>query len=165
MKQDVFKVFFELYFDPLRSFIYYHCGDTDLATDIAQEVFIKVWEKQFDIQDPKIKGLLFKMAREMYISKYRRNKVARKYLESIRFNYEETYPVDTQIEFDELQQRYENALAKLPVTQREVFLMSRNEKLKYSEIAERLGISVKAVEKRMSAALAYLRNVLNFNNE
>ena len=165
MKQKEFKDFFEINFDPLRSFIYYLCGDTDLATDIAQEVFIRVWEKQFDIQNPKIKGLLFKMAREMFISRYRRNKVAKKYIDSIRFNYEETFTVDSDIEYDELRQRYENALFKLPVTQREVFLMSRDEKLKYSEIAERLGISVKAVEKRMSAALAYLRNVLNFNNE
>ena len=161
MKQKEFKDFFEINFDPLRSFIYYHCGDTDLATDIAQEVFVRVWEKQFDIQNPKIKGLLFKMAREMYISRYRRDKVAKKYIDSIKFNYEETLAVDTNIEYDELRQRYEEALFKLPATQREVFLMSRNEKLKYSEIAERLEISVKAVEKRMSAALAYLRNVLN----
>jgi RNA polymerase sigma-70 factor (ECF subfamily) len=43
--------------------------------------------------------------------------------------------------------------------------MSRNEQLKYSEIAERLEISVKAVEKRMTGALTYLRKVLDINEK
>lgn len=48
----------------------------------------------------------------------------------------------------------------MPEGQRVVFLMSRNEDLKYHEIAECLNISVKAVEKRMSAALQFLRTEL-----
>ena len=148
-----------MYFDPVRSYIYYRCGDGDLATDIAQEVFIRVWEKEFDLSDPRIKGLLFKMARESFISMYRRKELEKKYNERVNFEYEEL-PADNEIDYTELKERYEKALAKLPVTQREVFLMSRNEELRYAEIAERIGISVKAVEKRMSAALAYLREAL-----
>lgn len=148
-----------MHFDAVRSYIYYRCSDTDLATDIAQEVFVKVWEKKFDIGDKRIIGLLFKMAREMFISKYRRQEVERRYTESIRFEYNEV-PADGEINYTELVMRYETALANLPETQREVFLMSRNEDLKYSEIAERLSISVKAVEKRMSGALSHLRKVL-----
>jgi RNA polymerase sigma-70 factor (ECF subfamily) len=60
----------------------------------------------------------------------------------------------------QLKLKYETALSRLPEKQRTVFLMSRNEELKYAEIAERLDISVKTVEKRMSAVLAYLRKVL-----
>jgi RNA polymerase sigma-70 factor (family 1) len=160
LRRDEFKDFFEIYFDPVRSYIYYKCGDADLATDVAQDVFVTVWGKQFDIHDSRIKGLLFKMAKEMFISRYRRIIVERRYVESIRFDYEEL-PADTNLEYNEMKVRYEVALAKLPTTQREVFLMSRNEQLKYSEIAERLEISVKAVEKRMSGALAQLRKVLD----
>lgn len=149
-----------MYFDPVRSYIYYRCGDTELATDIAQEVFVRIWEKKFDITDKRIKGLLYKMAREMFISKYRRQELERKYSESIRFDYQEL-PADGELDYTELLSRYETALAELPESQREVFLMNRNEELKYSEIAERLGLSVKAVEKRMSGALAYLRKVLD----
>lgn len=160
MKREEFKRFFEMYFDPVRSYIYYRCSDVDLATDIAQEVFVRVWEKKFDIADKRIKGLLFKMAREMYISKYRRQELERRYLESVRFEYEDM-PADGEMDYLELVKRYETALGALPENQREVFLMNRNEELKYSEIAERLNISVKAVEKRMSGALAYLRKVLD----
>jgi RNA polymerase sigma-70 factor (family 1) len=162
LRQDEFKDFFEIYFDPVRSYIYYNCGDTDLATDIAQDVFVNVWEKKFDLHDKRIKGLLYKMAKEMYITRYRRIMVERRYIESIRFDYE-GLPADADIKYSEMKERYEAALAKLPATQREVFLMSRNEQLKYSEIAERLELSVKAVEKRMTGALAYLRKVLDIN--
>jgi RNA polymerase sigma-70 factor (ECF subfamily) len=48
----------------------------------------------------------------------------------------------------------------MPEKQRTAFLMSREESLKYSEIAERLNISVKAVEKRMNGALELLRKEL-----
>lgn len=161
MKKSDFKIFFEKYFDSIRSYLYYHCGDSDLSTDLAQDVFIKVWEKKFDIENEKIKGLLYKIAKELLISRYRRKLVEQKYLEKIRFEYQEQTPEDISIEYEELRSKYETALARLPAGQREVFLMSRNENLKYSEIAERLNLSIKAVEKRMSGALAYLRNALN----
>lgn len=160
MEKEGFKKFFEVYFDQVRNYLYYNCGDKELSTDIAQEVFLKVWEKKFDIRDERIKGLLYKMAKEMFISRYRRSMIEKKYLESLKFDYEESF-TDSGLELRELSERYETALAHLPDTQREVFLMSRNEEMKYSEIAERLRISVKAVEKRMTQALANLRKSLN----
>ena len=65
-----------------------------------------------------------------------------------------------ELAFEELSSSYANTLEKMPEGQRVVFLMSRNEDLKYHEIAECLNISVKAVEKRMSAALQFLRTEL-----
>ncbi|WP_367328868.1 sigma-70 family RNA polymerase sigma factor, partial [Lentimicrobium sp.] len=60
----------------------------------------------------------------------------------------------------ELHYRIENALAELPEKCREVFLLNRNEQLRYREIAEKLGISLKTVETRMSKALNHLRKRL-----
>ena len=42
-----------------------------------------------------------------------------------------------------------------------MFLMSRIDKMKYKEIAEALGLSVKAIEKRMHLALKTLRKISN----
>lgn len=161
MTQEEFKGLFDKYFDSIRSYIYYRCGDTEMATDIAQDVFMQVWEKQFDIQGGKIKGLLYKMSGELFISRYRRKEIERKYMSSIELDYLEESP-EEQVQLKELTAKYENALAALPENQRIVFLMSRNEGLKYNEIAERLNISVKAVEKRMNKALSYLRQVLEY---
>ena len=62
--------------------------------------------------------------------------------------------------FEQLKGDYDKALKKLPEKQRTVFLLSRVENLKYSEIADMLDISVKAVEKRMNLALNHLRTFL-----
>lgn len=161
MTQEEFKGLFDKYFDSIRSYIYYRCGDTELATDIAQEVFMQVWEKQFEIQEGKIKSLLYKMSGDLFISRYRRKELEHRYLNSIELDYLEESP-EEQAQLKELTTKYENSLAALPVNQRVVFLMSRNEGLKYNEIAERLKISVKAVEKRMNKALSYLREALEY---
>ena len=61
------------------------------------------------------------------------------------------------MEEQEFMVKLKKAIADLPDKQREVFLLSRIDKKKYSEISEMLGISIKAVEKRMSQALVILR--------
>ena len=65
-----------------------------------------------------------------------------------------------QLEYEELHGQYLNALSVMNERQREVFLMNRSEEMTYKEIAERLDLSVKAVEKRMSQALGFLRERL-----
>ncbi|HDZ40266.1 MAG TPA: RNA polymerase sigma-70 factor [Bacteroidetes bacterium] len=161
MTREEFKGLFDKYFDSIRSYIYYRCSDTELATDIAQEVFMQVWEKQFEIRNGKIKSLIYKMAGDLFISRYRRMELEQRYMNSIELDYLGDSP-EEQAELDELTAKYESSLAALPENQRSVFLMSRNEGLKYSEIAERLNISVKAVEKRMNKALTFLRDALEY---
>jgi RNA polymerase sigma-70 factor (ECF subfamily) len=68
--------------------------------------------------------------------------------------------VDAGIRKEELQERIDLALAKIPPQCRQVFVMSRFEELKYSEIAEQLGISVKTVENQMGKALRIMRHEL-----
>lgn len=160
MTRDEFKYLFDTYFDNVRNYVYFRSGDIDLSTDIAQEVFMRLWEKQIKLDPKKAKGLLYKMSSDMFISKYRRGMVESDYISSIEFKIETHTPLDN-IQYEELKLRYAKALRELPEKQRTVFLMSRKEDLKYKEIAERLNISVKAVEKRMKNALAFLKNELN----
>ena len=143
----------------MRNYIYYRSGDAETATDIAQETFIRIWEKQPSADDSNIIGLLFKIARDQFISHYRKQKVIRAFRLIARPEITGRSP-EEQLIFEELKGRYEIALASLPAKQRTVFLMSRMDQMKYHEIAERLGLSVKAVEKRMNLALTALRQAI-----
>ncbi len=159
MDRADFKLLFDTYFDAIKNYVFYRIGDIDIATDITQDVFVRVWEKQMNLDMNTAKYLLYKIAKDMLVSKYRRLEVENKY--SSRMQFEMTEVVETHdLDYKQLKLKYETALGRLPEKQRTVFLMSRNEELKYAEIAERLDISVKTVEKRMSAVLAYLRKVL-----
>lgn len=164
MTKAEFNTCFHQFFDPIRNFIYYRCGNADLATDVAQEVFMKVWEKGLTYHPKQTKALLYKVAKEMWISQYRKIETAKKYTLSLSLK-QDLYSPDKAFEFEELKQAYEKALGQLSEKQREVFLMNRMEQLTYKEIAERLSISVKTVEKRMRLTLQTLRKTLNYERQ
>jgi len=161
LTQEEFKELFDAHFDAIRNYVYYRSGDPELATDIAQDTFMRLWEKKYLVKPDNIKGLLYKMAGDLFVSSYRRHKLAVNF--SIKQHHQsrnqEESP-EAQLQYKELEKRYETALRRMPEKQRTVFLMSRMDELKYHEIAANLGLSVKAVEKRMKNALAFLKKTM-----
>ncbi|WMX13642.1 MULTISPECIES: sigma-70 family RNA polymerase sigma factor [unclassified Aureispira] len=156
MTKEEFQACFDKYFDAIRNYLYYRSGDTELATDLAQDVFMRIWEKQMVLEEGRIKGLLYKMASDTFISHLRKVKVKNEYLQSMPLAFK-TEPTEGTMDYEILKRQYEKVLSSLPEKQRVVFLMSRMNGLTYQEIADRLMISVKAVEKRMRNALGKLR--------
>ena len=161
MTKENFKLLYNEYFDAIRRYLYYRSNDSELSTDIAQEVFMKVWEKQIKYEPGRTKSLLYKMAGDMFVSQIRKNKVADKYRDSINLEFKSDQSPEERLEYEELKKHYERSLANLSDKQRTVFLMNRLEEMTYNEIAQRLELSVKAVEKRMSLALSELRKAIN----
>ncbi len=159
MTKEQFKTLFDLYFDDIRRYLYYRCGDTTISTDLAQDTFMRIWEKQMVLLPGKDTGLLYKIAGDLFVSHTRRERLRKEAPGEIRFEQRESTPED-ELQYLELQKNYEKTLMKLPENQRIVFLMSRTEELTYQEIATRLSISVKTVEKRVSGALSRLRKEL-----
>jgi len=157
--RDQFKSLFDRYFDEIRRYLYYRSGDADLSTDLAQDTFMRIWEKQMAILPGKDKGLLYKIAGDLFVSHVRRAKLGAVILAEFHFEPQTTTP-EEELQFAEMKEKIERLIKSLPDKQRVVYLMSRMEELTYREIAERLSLSVKAVEKRMTAALSYLRKEL-----
>lgn len=159
MNKEEFQELFNAYFGEVRKHILYRSGDEEVATDIAQDAFLKIWEKQTAIDRTKVKGLLLKIATDLYVSQYRRTQLSYNFFKTYRPHHETESPED-QLHFQELQAAYDNALQTMPEKQRTVFLMNRIDEMKYREIAEQLNVSVKAIEKRMSQALEHLKTHL-----
>ncbi len=162
MTREEFKQLFDQHFAQVRSYVFFRSGNTELATDIAQETFLKIWEKQNRLSTEGIKGLLFKIANDLFVSYYRKEKRSFEFFNHYEINGFSNSPEEEMV-FEQLKESYRLALDKMPEKQRTVFLMSRVENLTYNEIAEMVGVSVKAVEKRMKLALDYLRLNLRAN--
>ena len=156
MTEKEFKQLFDAHFDEIRNYIWFRCGDGELASDIAQEAFIKLWEKRPYSDHTKLRGLLFKIASNSFVSSYRKKTSELKFRTSISWEHEMKTP-EKELQLKELKAQYEQTLNQMPENQRVVFLMNRFDKKSYKEIAEANGIGQKAVEKRMSLALKFLR--------
>lgn len=159
MTQEEFRILFEAHFEDIRRYLYFRSGDAALSTDIAQETFLRVWEKQLNLEPGKDAALLYKISGDLLVSHLRREQLSRRVRQELEMQPVAEDP-DQDLRFRELKERYQKALMKLGEKKRVVFMMSRMEQFTYREIAERLSITEKAVEKRISGALKFLRREL-----
>ncbi|MFT5596745.1 MAG: RNA polymerase sigma-70 factor (family 1) [Flammeovirgaceae bacterium] len=155
-----FEEVFDLYYKQVRNFLYYKTSQSELSEDVAQDAFVKLWETREKIDKSSLKAYVFTIANNLMINKLKREQLKFKFLNYTEQRSDNETP-QYLLEMQEFDEKLQKVLAKIPDGAREVFLMNRIEGLKYREIAEMLGLSMKAVEKRMSRALAILREDLD----
>lgn len=158
-KEQKFNSLYAEWVQPLFRFIYFKTKDQSLSEDIVQDTFVKFWDKIDTVGEGKEKSYLFASAKNLLLNKIAHDKIVGAHAK-IQIETSVKSP-HYDLEVSEFQQKLEKAISKLPDNQREVFLMNRIEGYKYREVAELLKISQKAVEKRMSLALAELRKIHN----
>ncbi|HLP13660.1 MAG TPA: sigma-70 family RNA polymerase sigma factor [Flavobacteriales bacterium] len=154
-EENNFNVVYKNNARPLRNFVYYRCGDIEKAEDIVQESMISLWENCIKITFQKAKSFLYTCARNIIIDNSRHEKVKLEFIKQLNTGFAED-PSYTLIK-NEFEKKLEDAISLLPENQRETFLMNRIDKMTFPEIADVLGVSVKAVEKRMHLALSTLK--------
>lgn len=158
-KTKVFESVFNLHAPLLHNFIYYKCGDADMAEDIVQEAFVKLWENCKKVLFLKAKSFVYEVAKNLFLNQVSHQKVRLKYHQEIsdELNIESPEYIMQESEFRII---LNEGIANLPEKQRVVFLLNRIDKKTYAEIAEMMDVSLKAIEKRMHLALMSLREKL-----
>ena len=153
----IFSNFFKSNVKSLRNYLYYKFGNEEKANDIVQDSFIKLWENCKKVPLDKAKSYLYTIANNASLNEIAHQKVVLKYAKSNSENDKTNLNPEFLIEEKQFKEKLEKAIDKLSQAQRVAFLLNRIEGKKYNEIALLLGISVKAVEKRIHGALVTLR--------
>ncbi len=155
-----FDALFRTWYAPLVRYAYsFTEGDQDEAEELVQEAFVKLWGQRANLGvQHSVKAYLYRMVHNQALNRLRSAKVQEKYVQHQTRQMAQEF--ESAPELPELQQRLQKVLTALPAQCRQVFELSRFEELKYREIAEQLGISIKTVETHMGKALRIMRQEL-----
>ncbi len=160
-EEKVYQELFRSLSRSLRDFLFYKSGNIETANDLMQDAFFKLWEKCKDVPYEKAKSFIFTAGNNLFLNTVKSQKVRLKYKNDSSHQGVNREDPSYEMETKEFKARIEDAIDLLPEGQREVFLLNRINKMTYAEIAESLGVSQKAIEKRMSKALLKLKDVLH----
>ena len=161
-KEKVFNELFHTCAKDLYDFLYYKYGENNNPLDIVQAAFEKLWKNCKSIAPDKARSFLFTVANNEMLNTISRKKTVLNYRMEKPKNYTYESP-EYLMEEKEYHDRLQKALEELTEEQRVTFLLNRIEGKKHQEIADMLGISRKAVEKRIYTALSILREKVKIN--
>ncbi len=160
--KKVFEEIYRLYYAPLCFYCLRYVGDMEDAKELVQALFFKIWIRREELNiNTSVKSYLYKSIQN-YALNYLKQEQVRKKIKIER----EYLPKNVSgnglhnLEEKELKAIIREAILMLPEKRRKIFELNRFEKMKYSQIAEHLSISVKTVEAQMSKSLKHLRSAL-----
>jgi RNA polymerase sigma-70 factor (ECF subfamily) len=136
--------------------------DHDTSEEIVQDLFVRLWQDKEKIKiESSLNGYLFRSVHNRCLHLIEHNKVVEKYAQELAYSQPENQdnPMES-INYKDLQAKIAGILERLPERCGRIFCMNRFEGLKYTEIAEKLSVSVKTVEANMGRALKEFRKVL-----
>jgi RNA polymerase sigma-70 factor, ECF subfamily len=160
--KEAFETVFRAYYQSLCLFSLRYLKRIDLAEEIVQDIFVTIWEKRSGLQfETSLKAYLYRAVHNNSLKFLQHQKVVDKHIQYVIDQKEQYYyePLNN-LQVGEVSRLLENAFAAMPQKTREIFALSREEGLKYAEIAEKMNISIKTVEAHMGNALKILRENL-----
>jgi RNA polymerase sigma-70 factor (family 1) len=160
--QNAFTVIFVKYYSDLVRFSYGFTKNSEVSEEIVQEVFLKLWAGRNSIEiQTSFKSFFLKAVQNRSLDYLRHNRITCKYASTLlEHSILSGNDTENYVLFSELEEKFNEAMGRIPVQYAEAFRMSRIETLNYEEIASKLGVSVRTVEVRVSKALLLLRDEL-----
>lgn len=162
-KSELFLHLFHTCYEKLHRYAYTLLRDSEEANDVVQHVFASLWEKRDTVAfGEDIKGYLYRSVYNGCMNNIRRDNARDRYISYKSGNNDAFTQGGTEHPTlaKELEKHILQATGALPEQCRIIFLKSREEGKKYTEIAAELEISVKTVEAQMSKALRLMREKL-----
>lgn len=154
-----FNELFNRYWDYLFQVAYKFLKDKEAAKDIVQDVFFDFWMRREFHQIVNIKGFFYQAIRYQSLKHLRSNN-----LENLDSNSEHSnlqiFNTQEQIDYNELQEKLRQSLNQLPEKHRQIFEMSRFQKLSHQEIANQMQISTRTVEWYIHTVIKQLKTTL-----
>ncbi len=162
--QDLEKVY-KLYFAPLCNYAYQFVRDEEIARDVVQSIFTKLWENRTRSKfTDSIKSYLYGAVRNRSIDYLRKKKSSQKYIEAQA----EAESIEMEFPDDELvfiRQKLNTAIQSLKPKCQKIFELHYRNGLTYKEISEHLDISKRTVEDNVSRAYTQLKKTLKEDPE
>ena len=159
--EKAFEIIFNKYYQALCVFSKQFLKDDELAEETVQDIFVNIWVKRFSLSiETSLEHYLFRSVRNHCFNELQHQKIKNRYAQKMLENTETEIKTDEYFLEPNLKNKIEKAIDLFPPKRKEIFRLSREEGLKYKEIALQLDISVKTVEAQMGLALKFLREQL-----
>ena len=154
----IFETAFKQHFKALHAYACTIIKDDMMAEEIVQNMFFKLWKNREAIEiNRSFTAYLYRSVYNDSLNHLKHLKVKAAYQSYAAQNMSNSNNAAEQMRVRELEQKLDEAMKELPEQCRTIFQLSRFEELKYLQIADKLGISVKTVENQMGKALKLLR--------
>lgn len=161
--QTAFRDFYNMTYDRLFRIAYYYVKQEEWSQEIVLDVFLKLWKQRSNLLDVRnIEDycfILVKNASLNYLEKESRHTFI--HPDSLPEPQEQNYSPEESLISEELFALYVKALDRLPERCREVFILIREEKQSYAQVAEELGISMNTVDAQLQKAVTRLKEMIS----
>ena len=155
--RNAYKQLFIKYYSPLCEYASQYISDDD-SEELVQELMLFLWETRENLViETSLKSYLFISTKHRCLNAIRKNQYHERIHNQIYEKIKDQFEDPDYYFVNELTENIQKAIENLPETYRETFAMSRFGEKTNVQIAEKLGISVKTVEYRISQALKILR--------
>lgn len=158
--EEAYGTIYRTWYEPMRRIAERMLRDNDAAEEVVQDVMLELWRRREQLVfEGSPQAYLFQSTRNRSLNRLRRARV------ESRDDFDtDTLPAhnaaDANAFGNEMHAAFLEAVASLPPRCRQVFELNRVRGLRYSEVAEELGVTVKAVEAQMGKALKVMRERL-----
>ncbi len=160
-EKKAYSLLVEQYHHQLCAYAHSLGRDREMARDIVQNVFFRIWKKRHKLStDQSFKSFLYRSVYNEFIDQYRKKRpvlsLEKKHIEVV-----EDFIEKDEATIQKLFKLVQKEIHSLPPKSKRVFVLSKQEGLTNMEIAEHLNISLKTVEAHITKSFSLIRTKIN----